>query len=162
MRGVWYTDKRDVRNTFKFNELGDGGPLRGLPSARTSHPPSPFEIRWNVKIKEAEWKCCGSCQSRISRISDEEYGCDECGKPITPYDGKQKNADYLQFTVFFHGDRAAESKQFCCWKCAMSNLRKIKTDYFINMPYLNFGDDIVPGQRASDFFDLVKEREVQS
>lgn len=80
----------------------------------------------------------------LKRVSDDVYGCDQCKKPITD--------DRLEFTVFFdHAD--AERHEVCSWACAIKLLRKMKTNYFISLPYLHY-DRKAKGIRAKDFFAL--------
>lgn len=107
-------------------------------------------------IKEVQFSKCPHCGDR-KRVSDEEYGCDECGNPIAlEVNGKRHN-DYLDMTVHHHTD-PARHLQFCSWKCVIAFLPKIKTGYFASLPYLQFEADVLPGQRAEDFFRLIGAR----
>lgn len=83
-------------------------------------------------IKECEYKECPTCKSR-KLISDEEYGCDNCKKPINP----TENDTYLKVTAYHHNDDC-KRYHFCSWKCVFATLKTIKTDYFISLPYLSF------------------------
>jgi len=108
-------------------------------------------------IKEAKWRKCSSCGTNIERISDEEYGCDECKKPIAIAVEGKRHHDYLQVTIFQNPAHSTSSyRQFCSWKCTLRNLRKVKCNYFISLPCLQFEKDAVPGQRVKDFFKAIK------
>ena len=102
-------------------------------------------------IKEQKYRTCKSCQARHS-IGEEVYGCDTCRKEI---DLNKKGVEYLDATVFRHNGEAAKHMQFCSWKCAMKSLRKVKSDYFISLPFLQY-DSSSAGLRAHDFFALLK------
>jgi hypothetical protein len=109
-----------------------------------------------MKIKEAEFHSCPTCSSR-KRVSEEEYGCDVCKKPINNRELDPKgNRMYLQAQVFSNrGNSSAEQMEFCSWKCALKGLSKVKTDYFVSMPYLHY-DETQKGIRASDFWAAVR------
>lgn len=102
-------------------------------------------------LKERKYKKCATCDQTTSLIQDEVYGCDECLKEI---DMNDPESNYLDAAIFHHKDRN-ESKHYCSWKCALTNLRKVKTDYFIKLPFLNF-DSTKKGLRPQDFFALMK------
>ena len=103
-----------------------------------------------MKIKDATYHTCPTCENR-RRETDDEYGCDECKTPID-YGGQQRM--YLAAEVFRNG-KPTESLQFCSWKCALKGLKKVKSDYFVSLPYLHY-DDHQKGIRAKDFFDAIK------
>lgn len=103
-----------------------------------------------MKIKEATYHTCPTCENR-SRESDDEYGCDECQTPI---DYGSKKRQHLQATVFRH-NLETENLEFCSWKCALKGLKKVKSDYFVSLPYLHY-DERQKGVRAKDFFDAIK------
>lgn len=91
------------------------------------------------------------------RVSDEVYGCDCCKKTIT-------QGETLDIDVFFN-DAAKYKKQeetyggsadkynFCSWECVIKKLSKIKTDYFISLPFLRY-DNPKDGRGAKDFLKL--------
>lgn len=110
-----------------------------------------------MQIKEAKWEHCPSCGTKQKCISDEEYGCDECKKPININVKGKRHNDYLDLTVF-ENPSAPHSRdyQLCSWKCVLKKLRKLKCGYFISLPYLHFEKDALPGQRARDFFKELK------
>jgi hypothetical protein len=104
-------------------------------------------------VKEATYKTCKGCGTK-HRLTDETYGCDECRKPI---DRGGEQRQYLQATVFKHGE---ESKrlEFCSWRCCLKGLRKVKSDYFVSLPFLHY-DERQKGVRARDFFTLLRPTE---
>ena len=104
-----------------------------------------------MKIKEATYNACPTCDHR-TRATDDAYGCDECRKPID-YGGKQRQ--YLAANVFSHDSSPSKDLHFCSWKCALKGLKKVKSDYFVSLPYLHY-DDQQKGIRAKDFFDAIK------
>ena len=104
-----------------------------------------------MKIKEATYKACQTCDHK-TRETDEEYGCDECRKPID-YGGEQRQ--YLRVNIFHHGSSPSTELHLCSWKCAMKALKKVKSDYFVSLPYLHY-DERQKGIRANDFFDAIK------
>jgi hypothetical protein len=101
-------------------------------------------------IKEQEWKECKKCGSR-KLIKHEEYGCDNCKKPINTLWDKDK--DYLKIDVFRH-ELETEQKTFCCWKCALEYLSTVESDYFVSLPYISF-DNATPGCTDKDFFEAI-------
>lgn len=107
-------------------------------------------------IKERVYKQCGECK-RSETVSDEEYGCDNCKTPINLISGNGKHREYLEVTVFKEGAGSAKHLQFCSWKCVFAKLPKIKCDYFIDLPYLNYDGEVPEGQRAKAFFEAIKE-----
>jgi hypothetical protein len=101
-------------------------------------------------IKEREYQTCECCGT-TKMVSDEEYGCDHCGKPIDMYGDEI----VLRATLFFHG-KDAHSLHFCSWRCALAKLSETSTDYFIDLPYLTF--DFTRSERnAVAFWKAVRE-----
>jgi hypothetical protein len=107
-------------------------------------------------IKEAKYK-------KVKRIvevliSDDVYGCDHCKKEID-------DSGNLSIDVFFHDEKFKKQNinntdkyDFCSWKCLITFLPKIKTDYFISMPFLHYDNKITKdGTSVKDFFDLFKD-----
>lgn len=103
-------------------------------------------------IKEAEHHVCPTCDTR-RRTAGEEYGCDECKKPINV---GAPEREYLSATVFSMLDKSRDL-QFCSWRCALAGLSKVQCEHFISLPYLTY-DTAQPGVRASDFFEALKAR----
>ena len=77
------------------------------------------------------------------------YTCDECGKSVGDL--------HLRFSVFQkEGESDAQMVKCCSWRCLLRKLAAVRSDYFVVLPYLHF-DDVPEGQRASDFWDAVRE-----
>ena len=74
-------------------------------------------------------------------------GCDNCKKVI---DLNKKATDWLEVTIF-NQNREADHCQLCSWKCVIKFVRKIKSDYFVTLPFLHY-DKGPPQTRASAFF----------
>ena len=77
------------------------------------------------------------------------YICDECGKVVGDI--------HLRFSVFQKESKPGTHVVNCCsWRCAFRQIAAVKSNYFASLPYLYF-DDVPEGQRASDFWDAVRE-----
>ena len=107
-------------------------------------------------IKKAEYK---KVMKEVNeRISDDVYGCDQCKKEFG-------SEDKLQIDVFYHDEKnkkqnnggGTDKHDFCSWVCVFKFLPKIKTDYFVNLPYLKY-DSKTKGATAKDFLKLIKEK----
>jgi hypothetical protein len=104
-------------------------------------------------IKKAKYKKV--MQEVNQRISDDVYGCDQCKKEF----GEDNK---LEITVFFHDEKLkkqhegddTDRHQFCSWKCVGKFLPKVKTDYFISLPFLHY-DTQTEGTMAKDFIKLL-------
>jgi hypothetical protein len=103
-------------------------------------------------IKKRKYEKCSKCKANIRLINEDVYGCDYCKNPI---DLNMDGSNYLDFTAFWHDDRN-ERMQFCSWICALEKLKTLKTDYFINLPFLSFDEKKV-GLRAKDFWEAIKK-----
>lgn len=101
-------------------------------------------------IKERVYQECKCCGSR-KMVSDEEYGCDNCGKPIDMFNGD----NHLGATVHWR-DKDAEGLHFCSWRCTFSKLSTVNTDYFISWPLVSF-DESHPDRDAAAFWQAVRE-----
>lgn len=102
-------------------------------------------------IQKREYQKCKCCGRNEKMIQDELYGCDNCKKEIG--DATKGLTDYLEITAHYQkGD--SKRLHFCSWSCALTKLKKLKTDYFISLPFLSF-DNKVKGQRPSDFWDAI-------
>lgn len=58
--------------------------------------------------------------------------------------------------MFHHGGES-QAMQFCCWQCVIEMLPKLKTDYFISLPFLHFDEESTAGVRAQDFFKAISK-----
>ena len=107
-------------------------------------------------LKERVYEKCSQCNQTTKVIQEKSYGCDCCKKPIDELlnSGNTKHNDYLQVTVFHDGNKA-DDFQFCSWVCVFKKLKKIKTNYFITLPYLAY-DQKEKGQTVKDFWKCIK------
>ena len=104
-------------------------------------------------IKEEIRENCDKCGRFVRQVSPEQHGCDQCKKPIQPYGN---NDERLEVTVFTHADGSnTKHYLFCSWRCVFAFLEKVRTDYFISLPYVSFDNKIV-GRRARDFKRLIR------
>lgn len=101
-------------------------------------------------VKEAEYKSCGECGSK-SLVSDEIHGCDTCKTEI---DFNDKDVEYLRLIVFQQEDNS-EYFHFCSWKCVFEFLPRIKSNYFVDLPYLSY-DSKDDKLSAKAFFEAVR------
>ena len=88
-------------------------------------------------IKGREFKLCSACGHK-EMISDEEYGCDNCGKSINDDDSGESH-NYLDATT--HSTNGSSEHIHCCsWECMLNVLKRCETDYFICLPYLTYDE----------------------
>jgi hypothetical protein len=88
------------------------------------------------------------------RVSEEIHGCDNCKKEI---DFNNPKIQSLELTVFRHQyNTQSERLIFCSWSCVLEKLPKIKTDYFVSLPYLMF-DTNHKGVSAKDFIKEIRK-----
>ncbi len=105
-----------------------------------------------------------SVYKKVKRIVDEEFtpdvfGCDECRKELKEKEPK------LGLSIHYHDKSLAKNEycegydnlHFCSWKCVLKHLPKIKTDYFVSLPFLHY-DEIGSGLGAIDLFKLIKKQ----
>jgi len=86
-------------------------------------------------IKEAKYKTC-KCGSR-KIMSEATYGCDWCKQLI---DFNKDDREYLEIKVFTQ-DHACKHLHLCSWRCVYDILPTIKSDYFIDVPFLTFDNN---------------------
>lgn len=105
-----------------------------------------------MKIKDRVYEICDKCGNNINLLQNEVWGCDNCGKEF------DESHCRLNATIFYK-QKEEDTLEFCSWKCAIEKLKTIKTDNFIDLPYLAF-DDLEgfyqDGSLAKDFFELLK------
>ena len=101
-----------------------------------------------MKLKERKWSICSKCGHNLKIIQEESYGCDLCKKTM------KEGSSRLEIIIF---QRSLEPihHQLCSWKCVFKFLRKVKSDYFVNLPYLSF-DEKTKGKTVSDFWKCIK------
>ena len=100
-------------------------------------------------IKERKYDKCKSCRTQ-KFVSEEEYGCDNCRKKLTG------SGNALRLTALSSpGDARSTDYTYCSWACVFAGLKKIKSDYFVSLPYLSF-DYHPKGQTVKDFWKAIK------
>jgi len=98
------------------------------------------------RVVEPEERC--PVCNKITKASVVTLTCDCCGKAI--------RSDQLALTsTELHQDDRAERRYFCCWACALTHLSRMKGDYFLELPYLQY-DDVPRGCHARDFWKAVR------
>jgi len=85
-------------------------------------------------IKKAVYKEKSVVQSIM--VSADIHGCDECKCEI---DKETDKDSLLSMTVFRQKpEQDSERLDFCSWDCVLKHLPKIKTDYFVDLPFLYY------------------------
>lgn len=83
-------------------------------------------------------------------VSQEVHGCDECKSVIDEYPNEENRLD---ITVFRHNNEKTEDLHFCSWECVLKHIPKIKSDYFVRLPFIYY-DQIKGHKRGSH--ELIK------
>ena len=104
-------------------------------------------------IKEAKYKNVMVKQRKC--VSETVYGCDECRAEIKEYPNEENR---LELTVFRHGSENAEHLHFCTWDCVLNHIPKIKTNYFVSLPYLYYDGRKTSVRGAKQLIKLLAER----
>ena len=105
-----------------------------------------------MSIKEPVYETCGQCGSQ-KMVKDSEICCDTC-KKVIPH-----NSGALDVDVH-HKIGDAETYNFCSWVCLFKKLPKLKSEWFITLPVLNF-DKVSDGQHTRDFWKAIKNLRVK-
>lgn len=85
-------------------------------------------------IKKAKYKKVKVLQRRM--VSREVYGCDCCKKEIKEYPNEEERLD---MTVWHQKDDSdTRHYHFCSWDCVLKFVKTVKSDYFLNLPHVNF------------------------
>jgi glutaredoxin len=81
--------------------------------------------------------------------------CDQCKKDLG-LDSSQER-QYLEVRVFHNNktERETDHLHFCSWRCCLKFIPKIKSDYFVNLPYLLY-DEKKKGLGVDDFLEAIK------
>lgn len=103
-------------------------------------------------VKEAVYKEVTVKQNQ--QVEPPVYGCDCCGKELVEYPNETNR---LELTVFHNNSEKTEHLHFCSWRCVLKQLPKIKTDYFIDLPFLYYDEKEGKGRTAKEFIKLIKE-----
>lgn len=100
-------------------------------------------------IKKAVYK---TKMEKVRRqVSPEVHGCDECKTEIDP------NASTRLECTIFKQDRDTDKKSFCSWNCVFSYLPKIKSDYFVTLPYVHFDERKTKKGGAKELISILKK-----
>ena len=90
-----------------------------------------------MKIKEAEYK--DEQVTRKRRVKDAIYGCDCCEKEFDGDNTLTIRAFFSDTSLIknYDGERDCVNYDFCSWECLLKKLPELKSDYFIDIPYLS-------------------------
>ena len=100
-------------------------------------------------IKERKYDKCKTCGTK-KFVSSEVYGCDNCFEEFSG------DGNFLRVSAWNNpSDSRCTDYTYCSWNCVFAGLKKMKSDYFINLPYISF-DDQPKGQNAKDFWKAIK------
>ena len=108
-----------------------------------------------MKIKDAVYT---KETIEVNRIqTDTVYGCDNCRKEIEAYPNEPERLEIIQL---YHDDRDTVNLHFCSWDCVLEYMPQAKTDYFINLPRLNFDEGNGPksGYRLIELLSKLKDK----
>lgn len=83
-------------------------------------------------------------------VSDEVYGCDECRKEIRDFPNENPRLDI----AVFHHSHESERLHFCSWRCVLKHLPKIKTDYFVSLPFVHYDQ---PTKDVKEFLKVLSK-----
>jgi len=104
-------------------------------------------------IKDAEYEDVMVKQRMC--VSAAVHGCDECKAAIDIENG-------LEMTVFRSTKENTESLQFCSWDCVLAHIPKVKTDYFVKLPFVHFDADEESKCGSSQLIKLLTMRNTQA
>lgn len=106
-------------------------------------------------IQEAKYSTCGECGRHKSTVQEEIYGCDNCRKEIQR-NLKANKRQHLQLTVFHDpANSSSQHLEFCSWKCVIAYLPKIKSNYFVSLPYMHFDEGYSKEMTGKELIRLV-------
>ena len=96
---------------------------------------------------------CKKC-GQTTRRGYSKMACDKCKKDL----GLNDCGEHLEVKIFYQDQnnqrKETDHLQFCSWKCCIKFLPKIKSDYFVTLPYLHY-DNRKKGLTAKDFFEAI-------
>lgn len=104
-----------------------------------------------MKIKDATYTT--EMVERRKTLTEEVYGCDECRCEIKEYPNESNR---LEVTVFQNDGDDAGHLHFCSWKCTLKHIPKIKSDYFVSLPYLYFDGKDGNSRLASELISIIQ------
>lgn len=100
-------------------------------------------------IKKAKYKKVRVWQTK--EISPEQHGCDNCKTPILD---PNQDVNRLEVKVFWNSNRDTDTRHFCSWECVLEYLPKIKSDYFVDLPFVHFDGK---GNTIKDLLKVLKK-----
>src|SRR5580693_3804769 len=109
-----------------------------------------------MKIKNAVTENCTKCSRYLREITPEVFGCDNCRKEIQRNLAVGKR-QHLQLTIFQNGGDTTHI-ELCSWKCVLAYLPKIKSDYFVSLPYLHFDAGYPKEMTAKELIRLLGKK----
>jgi hypothetical protein len=97
--------------------------------------------------KEHKCKTCG--HTKHEEVTPDHWVCDECKRPM--------GSLHLDATVFTKTQIGASRKiGACSWACMIAALRRVRSTYFVSLPYLYYDDDMPEGCLAKDFWLAIR------
>ncbi len=99
-------------------------------------------------IKKAKYKKIKVWTNK--QVSPDIHGCDECKKEIKDLQGEA----VLEVRVFNNLENNTTHLHFCCWSCVFKYIPKIKSDYFVTLPYIHFDGN---GKSRKELFSIIKK-----
>lgn len=103
-------------------------------------------------LKKAKYKKVQVWQTK--EVSPEIHGCDNCKKVINP---PNSDLNRLEMKAFWKGDEVVYY-HFCSWKCVLEHLSKIKSNYFVDFPFVHFDGE---GNTIKDLLNALKEYSIK-
>ena len=103
---------------------------------------------YKQKVKAEHCKSC----NQITKAPELTFYCDNCNKEMGEFGS-------LDMTVFSNkGNTRSKRYELCSWKCVFEKLKKVKSNYFVSLPYLHYDRDKerLAGQDGKDFFKFIK------
>ncbi len=85
-------------------------------------------------IRKAKYKKVRVWQNQM--VSQEVHGCDECKNEIDDFPNEEPR---LCIDIYAKdGEHSHQSLHFCSWDCVLIYFPKVKSNYFITLPYIHF------------------------
>lgn len=94
---------------------------------------------------------CKSC-GQVKRRGYSKMKCDQCKRNLGQDSDKERQ--YLETKVFHNNNEETDHLHFCSWKCCLKFIPKIKSDYFVSLPYLHY-DENKKGLGVKDFLEAI-------
>ena len=103
-------------------------------------------------IKEAEYKEVQT--TRREKVSEAIYGCDECKTEMKDDPNEHSR---LELKVFHEGNKGVDYLHLCSWDCVLKHLPKIKTDYFVDLPFLYYDEPAKSKRSVKHLISIIKK-----